>query len=79
MGKKRAEDSMSPEDLKVGTKISFPFGKGEKEGEVTRVFQKTVYLKVDFPHHPGKRVKRKIDELNAGGKKGKNEKKKKKK
>jgi hypothetical protein len=71
------EDSMSAEDLKVGTKISFPFGKGEKEGEVVRVFQKTVYLKVDFPHHPGKRVKRKIDDLTPGGKKGKNEKKKK--
>ena len=54
---------MNAEDLKVGEKITFPFGKGEKEGVVERVFPKTVYLKVDFPHHPAKRVRRKIDDL----------------
>lgn len=62
---------MNPEDVKVGAKITFPFGKGEKEGEVVRVFQKTVYLKVDFPRHPAKRIKRKIDDLAPGDKKRK--------
>jgi hypothetical protein len=70
---------MNPEELKVGTKITFPFGKGEKEGEVVRVFQKTVYLKVDFPRHPGKRIKRKVDELTMDPKKRKAAAKKKKK
>ena len=67
---------MNAEDVKVGSKITFPFGKGEKEGEVMRVFQKTVYLKVDFPHHPGKRIKRKIEDLTSGNKKRKAGKKK---
>jgi len=62
---------MNHEDVKVGSRITFPFGKGQKEGEVVRVFQKTVYLKVDFPHHPGKRVKRKIDDLVGDDKKKK--------
>ncbi len=68
---------MNPEDVKVGSKITFPFGKGEKEGEVVRVFQKTVYLKVDFPHHPGKSIKRKIEDLSTDNKKRKAGKKKK--
>ena len=54
---------MSPLELKIGDKITFPFGKGEKEGTVARVNQKNVYLRVDFPKHPGKLVRRKIDEL----------------
>ncbi len=54
---------MSPENMKVGDRIAFPFGKGEKEGVVVRLFQKTVYLRVDFPKHPGKLIKRKIDTL----------------
>ena len=66
---------MNPEDIKVGDRISFPFGKGEKEGEVLRVFQKTVYLKVDFPRHPGKRIKRKIEDLGGGNKNRKGKKK----
>ena len=69
---------MNSEDVKVGSRITFPFGKGEKEGEVVRVFQKTVYLKVDFPRHPGKSIKRKIENLTAGDKKRKSDKKKKK-
>lgn len=54
---------MSPTELKVGDRITFPFGKGEKEGVVDRIFQKNVYLRVDFPRHPGKLVRRKIDDL----------------
>ena len=59
---------MSPTELKVGEKITFPFGKGEKEGVVDRIFQKNVYLRVDFPRHPGKLVRRKIDDLEPKGK-----------
>ena len=62
---------MSPEELKVGDKITFPFGKGEKEGEIVRLFQKTVYLRVDFPRHPGKLIRRKVEELGPRDKKKK--------
>jgi len=66
---------MSPSELKVGERISFPFGKGEKEGTVVRLFQKTVYLRVDFPKHPGKLVRRKLEALQPKDKKGKDKKK----
>jgi len=69
---------MSPEELKVGDRITFPFGKGEKEGVVTRVFRKNVHLRVDFPRHPGKLVRRKIDDLEPRGKGRKGDKRKKK-
>ena len=61
--------------MNVGDKITFPFGKGEKEGVVVRMHQKNVYLRVDFPKHPGKLVRRKIHDL-EGGEKGKKSKKK---
>ena len=66
---------MGPGELKVGDRITFPFGKGEKEGTVARVFQKTVYLKVDFPKHPGKLVRRKVSALESQDKKRKGRKK----
>jgi hypothetical protein len=69
---------MKPADLKVGDRITFPFGKGEKEGVVARVFQKSVFLRVDFPRHPGKLVRRKIDDLDPKGKTRKGEGRKKK-
>lgn len=50
--------------MKVGEKITIPFGKGEKEGIVYRIFPKTVYIKVDFPRHKGKIIKRSLVELN---------------
>ncbi len=59
---------MSPTELKVGDRITFPFGKGEREGIVDRVFQKNVYLRVDFPRHPGKLVRRRITDLEPRGK-----------
>jgi hypothetical protein len=62
------EEAMSPTERRVGDRITFPFGKGEKEGVVDRVFQKNVYLRVDFPRHPGKLVRRKIDDLEPRGK-----------
>ena len=62
---------MDTGELKVGDRITFPFGKGEKEGTVVRLFQKTVYLKVDFPKHPGKLVRRKVSDLEPKDKKRK--------
>ena len=49
--------------MNVGDRIKFQFGGKEKEGVVVKIFTKTVYLKVDFPHHPGKVVVRKLAEL----------------
>ncbi len=49
--------------MNVGDRIKFQFGGKEKEGVVVKVFPKSVYLKVDFPHHPGKTVVRKLAEL----------------
>ena len=42
--------------MQVGEKIKFPFGGGEKEGIVEKIFPRKVYLRVDFPGHPGKRI-----------------------
>ncbi|RLB05439.1 MAG: hypothetical protein DRG50_07215 [Deltaproteobacteria bacterium] len=53
--------------MEVGDKITLSFGKGEKEGIVYKIFPKTVYLKVDFPKHKGKIIKRSIAELQAKG------------
>jgi hypothetical protein len=53
----------------VGEKVTFPFGKGEMEGTVKRVFQKTVYITADFPKHKGKILKRSISALEQGPKK----------
>ena len=68
------------EDIKVGDVIQFDFGSGEKEGTVLRLFEKTVYMSVDFPNQKGKIIKRKIADLNQDkgktAKKGKGTKKK---
>jgi hypothetical protein len=68
---------MDTKNLKAGDRITIPFGKGEKEGVVERICQKTIYLRVDFPHHPAKRVRRKLADLETAGKKEKAAKKKK--
>jgi hypothetical protein len=52
------------EKMEVGDKITFPFGKGEKEGTVYKIFPKTVYISVDFPKHKGKIIKRSLAALN---------------
>lgn len=52
--------------MEVGDKISFPFGKGTMEGIVYKIFPKTVYIKVDFPKHKGKIVKRSIMNMDEG-------------
>ena len=46
--------------MNVGEKVKFTFAKKEIEGTVEKVFQKTVYIKADFPKDKGKIVKRKI-------------------
>ncbi len=44
--------------MKEGDRVVFPFARGEKEGIVWKVTPKKVYIKVDFPRHPGKVIKR---------------------
>lgn len=50
--------------MEVGDKITFPFGKGDKEGIVYKIFPKTVYIKADFPNHKGKIIKRSLVAFN---------------
>jgi hypothetical protein len=52
--------------MEVGDKITFSFGKGDKEGTVYKIYPKTVYIKADFPKHKGKIIKRSLAELNPG-------------
>ncbi len=49
--------------MNVGDRIKFQFAGQEKEGIVERIFAKKVYLKVDFPGQPGKRVIRTLAAL----------------
>lgn len=49
--------------MQVGDRIKFQFGDQEKEGVVEKIFPKKVYLRVDFPGHPGKRIIRPVAEL----------------
>jgi hypothetical protein len=49
--------------MKSGDKVRFSFAKKEREGVVDRVFDKTVYIKADFPNHKGKIVRRKVSEV----------------
>jgi hypothetical protein len=51
--------------MKTGDKVKFPFAKKELEGQVDRVFQKTVYIKADFPKEKGKIIRRKIKDVKA--------------
>jgi len=62
--------------MNVGDRLKFRFGEKEMEGIVIKIFPKKVYLKVDFPHHPGKIVARKIAELEGKGPDPKKKKKK---
>jgi len=55
--------------MEVGEKVKFPFGTGEMEGTVKRVFEKTVYIVADFPKHKGKIVKRSVSDFEKGKKK----------
>jgi hypothetical protein len=55
--------------MEIGEKVTFPFGKGEMEGTVKKVFEKTVYILADFPKHKGKIVKRSVSDFEKGKKK----------
>ena len=52
--------------MKVGDKIKFNFAGKKKEGTVSRLFDNTVYLKVDFEKDKQKTVKRKISQVESG-------------
>ena len=56
--------------MEVGEKVTFPFGKGEMEGTVKKIFEKTVYIVADFPKHKGKIVRRSISDFDKAKKKG---------
>ena len=62
--------------MKVGDKITFAFGDGEKEGVIERLSAKRVFLRVNFPHHDNKLVVRRISVLEAGVSNNKKKKKK---
>lgn len=49
--------------MNVGDKVKFKFAKREIEGVIYKLFQKTAYVRVDFPRHKGKILRRKISEL----------------
>jgi hypothetical protein len=53
--------------MKAGDRVKFIFGKAKKEmeGQVERAFEKTVYIKADFPKDKGKIVKRKVSDIKA--------------
>jgi len=51
--------------MKVGDSVKFPFAKKEMTGTVEKVFDKTVYLRVDMPHQKGKILKRKVNDIKA--------------
>jgi hypothetical protein len=62
--------------MNIGERVQFQFGGKEKEGLVVKIFPKKVYLRVDFPHHPGKIVVRPLAELEGKGPAPKKKKKK---
>jgi len=49
--------------MNVGDRVKFQFAGKEKEGVVVRIFPKKIYIKADFPRHPGRTVVRPIAEL----------------
>ena len=51
--------------MKIGDKIKFKFAKKDKEATIVDLYEKTVYLRVDFPKQKGKLVLRKRDDIKA--------------
>jgi len=49
--------------VKVGDKVRFTFAKKEMEGTVQKLFEKSVYVKADFPKDKGKVVRRKVKDI----------------
>ena len=52
--------------MKAGDKIKIDFAGKKKDATVDKVFDKTVYLKVDFEKHKQKTVKRKLSNIDDG-------------
>lgn len=46
--------------MKIGDRVKFSFAGREIEGTIFKIFPKTLYIKVDFPNHKGKIIKRKV-------------------
>lgn len=57
--------------MNLGDKVTIPFGKSQKEGTIVRMYEKNVWVKVDFPRHPGKLIRRKLSDLTSSGSKKK--------
>ncbi|HPU28922.1 MAG TPA: hypothetical protein PLM71_01205 [Syntrophorhabdaceae bacterium] len=51
--------------MNAGDRVKFPFAKKEMEGIVEKVFEKTVYIRADFPKHKGKLIKRKVKDIKS--------------
>ena len=51
--------------MKIGDKIKFDFAGKKKEGTVSKLFDNTVYLKVDFNKDKQKTVKRKLSQVDS--------------
>jgi hypothetical protein len=52
--------------MKAGDKIKIDFAGKKKDATVDKVFDKTVYLKVDFDKDKQKTVKRKLSNIDGG-------------
>ena len=52
--------------MKAGDKIKIDFAGKKKDATVDKVFDKTVYLKVDFEKDKQKTVKRKLSNIDSG-------------
>ena len=52
--------------MKAGDKIKIDFAGKKKDATVDKVFDKTVYLKVDFDKDKQKNVKRKLSNIDGG-------------
>jgi hypothetical protein len=51
--------------MNVGEKVRFPFAKKEMQGTVEKIFQKTIYIRADFPKQKNKMIKRKLKDVKA--------------
>ena len=51
--------------MKIGDNIKFDFAGKKKEGTVSKLFDNTVYLKVDFNKDKQKTVKRKLSQVDS--------------
>jgi hypothetical protein len=52
--------------MKAGDKVKIDFAGKKKDATVDKVFDKTVYLKVDFDKDKQKTVKRKLSNIDGG-------------